>query len=64
MTVTFTRRYRIQESTTVEAVYVFPLDECAAVCGFAAVVDRILRWSSGWRLAKRRGSPFRSVRSL
>ena len=39
--VTFTQRYRNQESTPVEAVYVFPLDEGAAVCGFAAVVDGV-----------------------
>ena len=37
--VTFTQRYRNQESRPVEAVYVFPLDESAAVCGFAAVVE-------------------------
>jgi Ca-activated chloride channel family protein len=36
--VTCTQRYRNQESQPVEAVYVFPLDERAAVCGFAAVV--------------------------
>ena len=47
MTVTFTRRYRNQESTPVAAVYVFPLDEGAAVCGFAAVVDRILAMEFG-----------------
>ena len=39
--VTFTQRYRNRESTPVEAVYVFPLDEGAAVCGFAAVVDGV-----------------------
>ena len=36
--VTCTQRYRNQEPQPVEAVYVFPLDESAAVCGFAAVV--------------------------
>ena len=36
--VTCTQRYRNQELRPVEAVYVFPLDEGAAVCGFAAVV--------------------------
>ena len=36
--VTCTQRYRNQEPQPVEAVYVFPLDEGAAVCGFAAVV--------------------------
>lgn len=39
--VTFTQRYRNQDSRPVEAVYVFPLDEGAAVCGFAAVVDGV-----------------------
>ncbi len=39
--VTFTQRYRNHESRPVEAVYVFPLDEGAAVCGFAAVVDGV-----------------------
>ena len=39
--VTFTQRYRNQESRPVEAVYVFPLDESAAVCGFAAVVEGV-----------------------
>jgi Ca-activated chloride channel homolog len=39
--VTFTQRYRNRESMPVEAVYVFPLDEGAAVCGFAAVVDGV-----------------------
>jgi Ca-activated chloride channel family protein len=39
--VTFTQRYRNQDSKPVEAVYVFPLDEGAAVCGFAAVVDGV-----------------------
>jgi len=39
--VTFTQRYCNRESTPVEAVYVFPLDEGAAVCGFAAVVDGV-----------------------
>jgi len=39
--VTFTQRYRNRESTPVEALYVFPLDEGAAVCGFAAVVDGV-----------------------
>jgi Ca-activated chloride channel family protein len=36
--VTVTQRYRNREAVPVEAVYVFPLDEAAAVCGFAAVV--------------------------
>ena len=39
--VTCTQRYRNQESQPVEAIYVFPLDESAAVCGFAAVVGGI-----------------------
>jgi Ca-activated chloride channel family protein len=36
--VTVTQRYRNREAVPVEAVYVFPLEERAAVCGFAAVV--------------------------
>jgi len=39
--VTFTQRYRNHESKPVEAVYVFPLDESGAVCGFAAVVEGV-----------------------
>jgi Ca-activated chloride channel family protein len=35
--VTVTQRYRNWEPGPVEAVYVFPLDEAAAVCGFAAL---------------------------
>jgi hypothetical protein len=35
-------RYVNRESTPIEAVYVFPLDEGAAVCGFEAVVDGTL----------------------
>jgi hypothetical protein len=31
--VTVTLRYRNREAVPVEAVYVFPLDEAAAVCG-------------------------------
>src|SRR5262245_14676724 len=34
-----THRYRNVESQPIEAVYVFPLDESAAVCGFEALVD-------------------------
>ncbi|HEY7698438.1 MAG TPA: VIT and VWA domain-containing protein [Vicinamibacteria bacterium] len=37
--VTVTQRYRNREDKPIEAVYVFPLDERAAVCGFAAIVD-------------------------
>lgn len=37
--VTVVQRYRNVESTPVEAVYVFPLEESAAVCGFSAVVS-------------------------
>ena len=36
--VTITQRYRNREKTPIEAVYVFPLQESAAVCGFAALV--------------------------
>ncbi len=35
--VTITQRYRNREAQPIEAVYVFPLDEGAAVCGFEAV---------------------------
>jgi Ca-activated chloride channel family protein len=36
--VTITQRYRNAESQPIEAVYVFPLDERSAVCGFEAIV--------------------------
>jgi Vault protein inter-alpha-trypsin domain/von Willebrand factor type A domain len=36
--VTVSQRYRNTETTPIEAVYVFPLDEAAAVCGFEAVI--------------------------
>lgn len=36
--VTITQRYRNTETQAIEAVYVFPLDEQAAVCGFEAIV--------------------------
>lgn len=39
--VILTQRYINTESHPVEAVYVFPLDEAAAVSGFAAIVDGI-----------------------
>ncbi|HJS74023.1 MAG TPA: VIT and VWA domain-containing protein, partial [Vicinamibacteria bacterium] len=39
--VTVTQRYRNREDTPIEAQYVFPLDERAAVCGFAALVDGV-----------------------
>ena len=35
-------RYVNREATPIEAVYVFPLDEGAAVCGFEAVIDGTL----------------------
>jgi Ca-activated chloride channel family protein len=38
-TVTVKQRYRNVEQVPLEVVYVFPLDEGAAVCGFEAVVD-------------------------
>jgi Ca-activated chloride channel family protein len=42
--VTVTQRYRNRETVPVEAVYVFPLEEGAAVCGFAALLgDRVVR---------------------
>ncbi|MCG3192423.1 MAG: hypothetical protein DIJKHBIC_01670 [Thermoanaerobaculia bacterium] len=37
-----TQRYRNTEAQPVEAVYVFPLDEGAAVCGFEAVVGGVV----------------------
>ncbi len=40
--VTVTQRYRNDEATPVEAVYLFPLDEGAAVCGFEARIDGTL----------------------
>ena len=33
------QRYRNDESQPIEAVYKFPLDEAAAVCGFEATID-------------------------
>src|SRR4029453_10439509 len=40
--VVVTQRYVNREATPIEAVYVFPLDEGAAVCGFEAIVDGTL----------------------
>ena len=40
--VSIMQRYVNHESKPIEAVYVFPLDEGAAVCGFEAVVDGTL----------------------
>ena len=37
--VTVAHRYANRERVPIEAVYVFPLDENAAVCGFEAVID-------------------------
>ena len=37
--VSVAQRYRNAESTPIEVVYLFPLDEGAAVCGFEAVID-------------------------
>ncbi|HVG85917.1 MAG TPA: VIT and VWA domain-containing protein [Vicinamibacterales bacterium] len=39
--VTIAQRYRNQERQPIEAVYVFPLDEGAAVCGFEAVTSGV-----------------------
>ncbi|HSD29456.1 MAG TPA: VIT and VWA domain-containing protein, partial [Vicinamibacteria bacterium] len=36
---TLTQRYANTENQPIEAVYVFPLDEAAAVCGFEAEID-------------------------
>jgi Ca-activated chloride channel family protein len=40
--VTVTQRYVNREAKPIEAVYVFPLDEGAAVCGFQALIDGTL----------------------
>ena len=40
--VTVTQRYVNREAKPIEAVYVFPLDEGAAVCGFEAIIDGTL----------------------
>jgi Ca-activated chloride channel family protein len=40
--VTVTQRYVNNEAKPIEAVYVFPLDEASAVCGFEAIVDGTL----------------------
>ena len=40
--VTVTQRFVNREATSIEAVYLFPLDEAAAVCGFEALIDDIL----------------------
>jgi len=40
--VTLAQRYVNRETSPIEVVYVFPLDEGAAVCGFEAVIDGAL----------------------
>ena len=40
--VVVTQRYVNRESTPIEATYVFPIDEGAAVCGFEAIIDGTL----------------------
>jgi Ca-activated chloride channel family protein len=40
--VTVTQRFVNREATLIEAVYLFPLDEGAAVCGFEALIDGTL----------------------
>jgi len=40
--VSVTQRYVNRETVPIEAVYVFPLDEGAAVCGFEALIDGTL----------------------
>ncbi len=40
--VVVTQRYVNRETTPIEAVYLFPLEEGAAVCGFEAIVDDTL----------------------
>jgi Ca-activated chloride channel homolog len=39
--VTVQQRYRNRETVSLEVVYVFPLDEGSAVCGFEATVDGV-----------------------
>ena len=39
--VTIRQRFRNREAVPLEVVYVFPLDEAAAVCGFSAHVDGV-----------------------
>ena len=39
--VVLTQRYCNREEKTVEALYVFPVDETAAVCGFEAFIDDV-----------------------
>jgi hypothetical protein len=40
--VVVTQRFVNRETKPIEAVYVFPLDEAAAVCGFEAIIDGTL----------------------
>ena len=40
--VAVSQRYVNREAQPIEAVYVFPLDEGAAVCGFEAIIDGTL----------------------
>jgi Ca-activated chloride channel family protein len=40
--VSVTQRYVNRESSPIEAVYVFPIEEGAAVCGFEAIIDGTL----------------------
>jgi hypothetical protein len=39
--VTISQRYRNRETDPIEAVYVFPLEEGAAVCGFEAIINGV-----------------------
>ncbi len=39
--VVLTQRYVTREEKPVEALYVFPVDETAAVCGFEALIDDV-----------------------
>jgi len=39
--VVVTQQYWNAEASPIEAVYVFPLDEAAAVCGFEALIDNV-----------------------
>jgi hypothetical protein len=60
--VTVTQRYRNREENPIEAMYVFPLDERAAVSGFAAVLGVRLR-KLRKKLAGATGDPEEAARA-
>ena len=53
--VVIAQRYRNTEAQPIEAVYVFPVDETAAVCGFEALIDTYAWLAKSWS-AKRRSN--------